>query len=338
MKTILVTGGAGFIGSNFVYYMLEKHGDIRIINLDKLTYAGNVENLDGLKDNKAHEFIQGDICDNELIDRLVSRSDIIVNFAAETHVDRSILSAGDFIQTDVYGTFCLLEAARKHGIDRFIQISTDEVYGDAEDTPSLETDALMPRSPYAASKAGADRLAFSYWTTYDLPVIITRCSNNFGPFQYPEKLIPLFVTNAIDSNELPVYGSGKNTRDWIFVDDHCEAIDTVINSDEKFNGHVFNIGTGDEFSILQITDCILEYLGKPESLIKYVKDRLGHVKRHAVNTDKIRRLLDWKPKHEFKHAMEQTIQWYVDNEDWWRKIKEKQAEYRRFMEEYYKER
>ncbi len=338
MKTILVTGGAGFIGSNFVYYMLDKYDDIQIINLDKLTYAGNVENLDGLKDNPAHEFIQGDICDMDIVKRLVPRADIIVNFAAETHVDRSILFAGDFIQTDIYGTFCLLEAAREHGIDKFVQISTDEVYGDAGDLPSRETDALMPRSPYAASKAGADRLAFSYWTTFDLPVIITRCSNNFGPFRYPEKLIPLFVTNAIDNNKLPVYGSGKNTRDWIFVDDHCEAIDRVIQAGDKYNGEVFNIGTGDEFSILEITDCILQHLNKPDALIKFVQDRLGHVKRHAVNTEKIQRELDWKPTLDFKHAMERTVQWYVDNEPWWRKIKEKQADYKQFIDEYYKER
>jgi len=338
IKTLLVTGGAGFIGTNFVYYMLEKYQGMTVINLDKLTYAGNRENLEALKDNPAHEFVQGDICDRDLVKRLVQRADAIVNFAAETHVDRSILDAGDFIKTDVEGTFSLLQAALEYEIKRFIQISTDEVYGDAGDEPSLETDPLMPRSPYAASKAGADRLAFSYWTTYNLPVIITRCSNNLGPFQYPEKLIPLFVTNAIEDKSLPVYGSGKNTRDWIFVTDHCRAVDMLLHADDKYNGEVFNIGSGDEFSVLDITSNILEYLDKPDSLKNYVEDRLGHVRRHAVNTKKIRSTLGWKPETDFKAAIGQTIQWYLDNEGWWRRIKEKQKEYREFMDRYYRAR
>ncbi|HOX27924.1 MAG TPA: GDP-mannose 4,6-dehydratase, partial [bacterium] len=236
------------------------------------------------------------------------------------------------------GTFCLLEAAREAGIRRFVQISTDEVYGDAGDNPSSETDPLMPRSPYAASKTGADRLAFSYFTTYDLPVIITRCTNNLGPFQYPEKLIPLFVTNAIDDKQLPVYGSGKNTRDWIFVEDHCDAIDTVLHADDKHNGEVFNIGANKEFSVLEITSFILDYLKKPQSLIKHVEDRLGHVKRHAVTTGKIKDALGWKSKTSFDDAMGRTVQWYLDNESWWRRIKEKQEDYQKFMKEYYKNR
>jgi dTDP-glucose 4,6-dehydratase len=335
MKKILVTGGAGFIGSNFVHYAIGKSNDVKIINLDKLTYAGNLENLDALKGNPRHKFVQGDICDRALVGELMKGCDSVVHFAAETHVDRSILSAGEFIQTDVFGTFCLLEAARDAGISRFVHISTDEVYGDAGDEPSSETDPLMPRSPYAASKAGADRVAFSYWTTYGVPVIITRCSNNFGPYQYPEKLIPLFVTNAIEDKPLPVYGSGRNTRDWIYVDDHCEAIDAALNADEKHNGEVFNVGASKELSVLEITDIILDYLKKPKSLIKHVDDRLGHVKRHAVRTEKINDALGWKAKSEFADSICRTVQWYADNEPWWRRIKEKQEDYKAFMEKYY---
>jgi dTDP-glucose 4,6-dehydratase len=337
MKTILVTGGAGFIGSNFVYYMLRKYPDLKIINLDKLTYAGNLENLDGLNGDARHEFVKGDVCDRHLVGELMKRCDAVVHFAAETHVDRSILSAGEFIQTDVFGTFTLLEAVRDCGgaIRRFVHISTDEVYGDAGDEPSKETDALMPRSPYAAAKSGADRLAFSYFTTHGLPVIITRCSNNFGPFQYPEKLIPLFVTNAIDDKPLPVYGSGKNTRDWIFVDDHCEAVDACLRAGGKHNGETFNVGASKEYSVLDITGFILDYLGKPDSLMKHVEDRLGHVKRHAVAPDKIKNALGWEAKTDFESAMKKTVQWYIDNESWWRRIKEKQEDYKKFMEKYY---
>ena len=337
MKTILVTGGAGFIGSNFVYYMLRKYNDVKIINLDKLTYAGNLENLDPLKNDTRHEFVKGDVCDRQLVGDLMKRCDAVVHFAAETHVDRSIMSAGEFIQTDVFGTFTLLEAVRDCGgrIKSFIHISTDEVYGDAGEEPSKETDALMPRSPYAAAKSGADRLAFSYFTTHNLPVIITRCSNNFGPFQYPEKLIPLFVTNAIDDKPLPVYGSGKNTRDWIYVDDHCEAVDTCLHAGDEHNGEAFNVGASKEYSVLDITDFILDYLGKPDSLKKPVEDRLGHVKRHAVNPDKIKNALGWESKTDFESAMKKTIQWYIDNEGWWRRIKEKQEDYKKFMEKYY---
>jgi dTDP-glucose 4,6-dehydratase len=335
MKTILVTGGAGFIGSNFVYFMLKKYSDLKIINLDKLTYAGNLENLDGLKGNARHEFVHGDVCDRELVHKLMPRCEAVVHFAAETHVDRSILSAGEFIQTDILGTFNLLEAAREAGVRRFVHISTDEVYGDAGEEPSKETDALMPRSPYAAAKSGADRLAFSYFTTFNLPVIITRCSNNFGPYQYPEKLIPLFVTNAIDDKPVPIYGTGLNTRDWIFVEDHCDAVDTCLHAGDEHNGEAFNVGANTEYSVLEITDFILDYLKKPKSLYKYVEDRLGHVKRHAVNPDKIRKALGWEPKAKFEEAMGRTVQWYVDNEQWWRRIKEKQEDYKKFMEKYY---
>ncbi|MEW5944881.1 MAG: dTDP-glucose 4,6-dehydratase [bacterium] len=335
MKTVLVTGGAGFIGSNFIRYMLKKH-DYSIINIDKLTYAGNLDNLNDIERDKRYEFIRGDICDRDVVDDVMRRVDSVVNFAAETHVDRSILDAGDFVKTDVYGVYRLLEAARVNDVERFVHISTDEVYGDAGDEPSREDSPLMPRSPYAASKAGGDRVAFSYWATYGVPVIITRCSNNMGPYQYPEKLIPLFVTNAIEGKSLPVYGTGRNTRDWIYVEDHCEAVDLTLHAPGECNGDVFNIGASAEKSVLQIAGLILEILGKGIELIEHVDDRLGHVKRHAVNTEKIRKTLDWKPKYDFREGIEKTVNWYVDNESWWRKIKDKQREYIDFMKKYYK--
>lgn len=334
MKTILVTGGAGFIGSNFVRYMLKKH-DYSLINLDKLTYAGNRDNLTDIESDKRYRFVQGDICERKEVDELMRQADAVVNFAAETHVDRSILDAGEFVRTDVYGTYCLLESARVHGVEKFIQISTDEVYGDCGGEASREDSPIMPRSPYAASKAGADRMAFSYWTTYESPVIITRCTNNLGPYQYPEKLIPLFVTNAIDDLPLPVYGSGKNTRDWIHVEDHCEAIDVILHSAGQ-EGEVFNVGATSEHGVLEIAGIILKTLGKPKELLKHVDDRLGHVKRHAVAVDKLFSRLGWKAKHDFNDALVSTIGWYRENEAWWRKIKEKQKEYKEFMEKYYK--
>ena len=334
MRTILVTGGAGFIGSNFIKYMLRKY-NYNIINLDKLTYAGNLDNLADIADDPRYEFAHGDICDRELVTRLMQRSDAVVHFAAETHVDRSILSAGEFVKTDVQGTFVLLEAARERGVKRFVHISTDEVYGDAGDEPSLEESPLMPRSPYAASKTGADRLAFAYWATHDVPVIITRCSNNMGSYQYPEKLIPLFVTNALEDKPLPVYGHGKNTRDWIHVEDHCEAVDVVLHASDH-NGEVFNVGANTEKSVLDIAHFILKTLNKPDSLLTTVADRLGHVKRHAVNAEKIKRMLGWEAKHSFEASLEKTVLWYVNNPEWWKKIKEKQEEYKKFMDSYYK--
>jgi dTDP-glucose 4,6-dehydratase len=259
-------------------------------------------------------------------------ADGVVHFAAETHVDRSIVEAGTFVQTDVYGTFVLLEAARERGISRFVHVSTDEVYGDCGDTPSLEDDALMPRSPYAASKAGADRLVFSYVCTYDVPAVILRCSNNFGPRQYPEKLIPLFVTNVLEGKELPVYGDGKNTRDWIYVEDHCRALDFALHADGVV-GEVFNVGTGEEFSILDIAGTILSILDGPRTLIRHVKDRLGHVRRHAVNASKIRAVLGWEPRESFQSAMERTVRWYVENPEWWQRIKS--GEFRAYYERMY---
>ena len=342
MRQILVTGGCGFIGSNFVRYMLREHPEYGIINLDKLTYAGNPENLRDVERQPNYRFEHGDIADRELVERLMPEVEAVAHFAAETHVDRSILDAGSFITTDVYGTFVLLEAARKHPIRRFVHISTDEVYGTAMSPegisrPSLETDALMPLSPYAASKAGADRLAFSYWATHKIPVIISRCSNNYGPYQYPEKLIPLFVTNALDNIPLPVYGDGKNTRDWIFVEDHCKAIATLLACEDG-DGEVFNIGAGQEFSVLQITDIILKTLGKPNSLIRFVADRPGHVPRHAVDSSKFARRFHWNPATDFAARLEKTVRWYAEHETWWRRIKEQDAGYRQYYQQQYKER
>ncbi|NIR47696.1 dTDP-glucose 4,6-dehydratase [candidate division KSB1 bacterium] len=318
MKTFLVTGGAGFIGSNYVRYMLNKHKDVRMVNLDKLTYAGNLDNLKDLKNNSRYKFIKGDICNEVLVNEIMPEVDVVVNFAAESHVDRSIGAPADFIKTDVFGTFVLLEAARRNNIERFIQISTDEVYGSIENGAFTETDPMMPSSPYSASKAGADRLAYSYFVTYDLPVQITRCSNNFGPYHYPEKLIPLFVTNAIEDKPLPIYGDGKNVRDWIYVEDHCEAID-FISSHGKL-GEVYNIGGDNEKTNLEITEYILKKLEKPKSLMTFVKDRLGHDRRYALDCSKLHKL-GWKPKFDFDEALDKTIKWYIENRWWWEKLK-----------------
>ena len=285
MKTYLVTGGAGFIGSNYIRYMLKKHKDVDIINLDKLTYAGNLDNLKNIEEDPRYKFIKGDICDEVLVNKIMTEIDVVVNFAAESHVDRSIGAPDDFIRTDVFGTFVLLEAARTNKIEKFIQISTDEVYGSIDNGSFTENDPLMPSSPYSASKTGADRLAFSYFVTYDLPVIVTRCSNNFGPFHYPEKLIPLFVTNAMENKSLPIYGDGKNVRDWIYVEDHCDGVDFVCQNGKL--GEVYNIGGGNEKTNLEITDRILKKLEKPQSLMTYVKDRLGHDRRYSVDCSKI---------------------------------------------------
>jgi len=329
-QRVLVTGGMGFIGSNFVRYMLSHHPDTEIINLDKLTYAGNPSNLKDLEGR--FRFVRGDVADPAVVDPLVKEVDAVVHFAAETHVDRSIAYAGEFVETDVYGTFVLLEAARKHGIERFVHISTDEVYGEAVGRPSLETDALMPKSPYAASKAGADRLAFSYYATYDVPVVISRCANNYGPYQYPEKLIPLFVTNALEGKKLPVYGHGRNTRDWIHVDDHCSAIDLLLQDDGN-EGEVFNVSAAQEKSVLEITEVILDVLGMDRSLIEHVADRPGHVARHAVDSTKLRQAYGWEPRYDFEESMRRTVQWYADHPEWWQPIKS--GEFRRYYEEQY---
>ncbi|HEV7126922.1 MAG TPA: dTDP-glucose 4,6-dehydratase [Ktedonobacterales bacterium] len=321
-KTVLVTGGAGFIGSNFVQRVLTAHPDWRVVVLDKLTYAGNRESLAPVAGDPRLRFIQGDICDRAAVLAAMSGCDWVVNFAAETHVDRSIVDPSAFVRTDVEGTYTLLEAAREVGIERFVQISTDEVYGNAEapdgsSRPSLETDALKPLSPYAASKAGADRLAYSYWATYGLPVVVTRCSNNYGPYQYPEKQLPLFIVNALHDRQLPVYGNGANTRDWIHASDHCAALEAILTAPaEKVLGEVFNVGAAEERSILENARLILDVLGKPHDLIRFVPDRLGHVRRHAVDSTKLRDTLGWEARVRCAEGLPATVAWYQANRQW----------------------
>src|SRR5881396_1555400 len=319
MTRLVVTGGMGFIGSCFVRRRLATGKD-EVVVVDKLTYAGNPNNLKDYKDDRNLTFVQGDVCDRKLMDRITKSAEALVHFAAETHVDRSILEAGDFVRTDVIGTWSVLEACRKNDVQRVHHISTDEVYGEAADRPSTELDPLMPKSPYAASKAGADRLAFSYFTTYGLPVVISRCTNNYGPYQHPEKLIPLFVTNALEDTPLPVYGTGKNTRDWIHVDDHCAALDRLLEAN-GVEGEVFNIGASEEHSVNEIAAAILKTVGKPKSLMKTVADRPGHVRRHAVDTTKIRAKLHWKPSRSFADGLKETVHWYREHEAWWKAIK-----------------
>ena len=318
MKRLLVTGGAGFIGSNFVRYVLDRHPDYEVTVLDKLTYAGNLANLADVQDNSRYRFVQGDIGDRSLVSHLVAEVDAILNFAAETHVDRSILDAGSFVQTDVYGTWVLLEAARAHGVERFLQVSTDEVYGDVPVGSSLEEDHLRPRSPYSASKAGGEMMAMAYFTTYGLPVLVTRGSNNYGPYQYPEKLIPVLITNAMDNQELPIYGDGQQVRDWLYVLDHCTAIDLILQEGQV--GEAYNVGGGNERANLEIAKRVLEILGKPASLLRFVKDRPGHDRRYSLSCSKLRRL-GWKPSRNFEEGLEETVRWYVENERWWRPLK-----------------
>jgi dTDP-glucose 4,6-dehydratase len=333
---VLVTGGAGFIGSNFVRYVLAAHEDWRVTTLDKLTYAGRRENLHDVMDSPRHVFVHGDIADAPVSGPLVEQSDIVVHFAAETHVDRSIMAAGDFIRTDVEGTWVLLEAARRAAhLRRFIQISTDEVYGSVAVGASRETDELKPRNPYAASKAGADRLAYSYWATYGLPVIVTRASNNYGPYQFPEKVIPLFVTNAIGDIPVPLYGDGKNVRDWLHVDDHCRAIDLLI--ERGVNGEVYNIGGGNEVMNVDLTHRILASLGKPMSLIKPVVDRPGHDRRYCLDTTKLQSL-GWTTREPFEEGLQRTIDWYRGNQWWWRPIKEQDPAFKAYYERQYQQR
>jgi len=329
---ILVTGGCGFIGSNFIRYTLQQYPDAEIINLDKLTYAGNPENLADVADDPRYRFVQGDICDEKVVQPIFAGGvDYVFNFAAETHVDRSIGDPGGFILTDTYGVYVLLEAAREHGCKRFIQVSTDEVYGSIETGEFKETDPLMPRNPYSASKAGGDRLAYSYSCTYQLPILITRASNNLGANQYPEKVIPLFVTNAIDDLPLPLYGDGQNVRDWLYVEDHCTGLWAA--AEKGIVGEVYNIGGGNETPNIVLTKSILEILGKPDSLIQPVTDRLGHDRRYALNCDKLR-ALGWQPRYDFRAGLEKTVQWYVNNDAWWRKIKS--GEFRKYYEAHYK--
>lgn len=319
---ILVTGGAGFIGSNFVSKLFARYPEYEVVVLDKLTYAGNLNNLSSVLSRKNCTFIQGDIADSAVVEQAMQGCQAVVNFAAETHVDRSILSCDDFIKTNVEGTHVLLEAARKNRIQRFIQISTDEVYGNAlspegVSRPSLETDPSRPMSPYAATKAAADCLAYAYWTTYRLPVVITRCGNNYGPHQYPEKQLPLFILNALENRPLPIYGTGANVRDWIHVYDHAAAILTLLHEDgTRVHGEIFNIGASEERSILQNAHIVLQLLEKPQSLIHFVDDRQGHVFRHAVNASKIQRICNWQAQISFTEGIKQTVTWYLNNPEW----------------------
>ena len=333
MTHVLVTGGAGFIGSNFVRYALGTHADWHVTTLDKLTYAGRRENLHDVMDHPRHSFVHGDILDAAVSGPLVERAGLVVHFAAETHVDRSIRAAADFIRTDVEGTFVLLEAARRAtGLRRFVQISTDEVYGSVPAGASRETDELKPRNPYAASKAGADRLAYSYWATHGVPVVVTRASNNYGPYQFPEKVIPLFVTNAVDDIPVPLYGDGRNVRDWIHVDDHCRALDVVIS--HGTDGEVYNIGGGNEVANIDLTHSILALAGKSSSLIRPVPDRPGHDRRYCLDTNKVQ-ALGWTPQVSFEAGLRNTVEWYQRNEWWWRPVKEADPRFRSYYETQY---
>lgn len=332
MTKVLVTGGAGFIGSNFIKYMLEKHPDYEIINLDALTYCGNLENLEDIEENPNYSFVKGNICDDELVDEVVSEVDYIVHFAAESHVDRSIEDPQIFIKSNIIGTQVLLDAAKKHKIKKFLQVSTDEVYGSlGSEGYFTEKTPLQANSPYSASKAGADLMVRAYGETFDLPINITRCSNNYGPYQFPEKLIPLMISNALEDMELPIYGDGKNIRDWLHVYDHCSAIDLVLHKGKL--GEVYNIGGHNEKENIEIVKLILKELDKPESLIKFVKDRLGHDRRYAIDSTKISKELGWKPKYTFETGIVETIRWYLDNQDWMEKVKS--GEYQEYYEKMY---
>ena len=315
---LLITGGSGFIGSNFIRHMLEKYPNYKIFNLDKLTYAGNPDNLKDIENNPKYSFVRGDICDPAVVDKVMQNVNHVVHFAAESHVDRSIEDGSVFVRTNVLGTYTLLESAMKHGIMKFIHVSTDEVYGSIKEGSFKETDMLTPSSPYSSSKACSDLIAQSYYITYKLPVIITRCTNNFGSYQYPEKLIPLFITNLLENRNVPVYGTGKNVRDWIYILDHCRAIDFVLHNGSI--GEIYNIGGGVEKTNLEITWKILAMLRKDESMVEYVKDRLGHDLRYSLDFSKLREL-GWRPEYNFDEALAETIKWYVENRWWWEKLK-----------------
>lgn len=334
MKNLLVTGGAGFIGSNFINHILSKRDDLFIVNIDKLTYAGNLENLKESEGNSNYKFVKGDITNNELVDFLFKKYkfNYVVNFAAESHVDRSISGSEIFYRTNVIGTNVLLEAARRHPVDRFLQISTDEVYGSlGAEGLFTEFTPLSPNSPYSSSKAASDMAALAFYHTYGLPVLITRCSNNYGPLQFPEKLIPLMIINALNDKKLPVYGDGLNVRDWIYVIDHNKAVELVLEKGKV--GEVYNIGASREMKNIDIIKLILDKLNKPESLIEYVKDRPGHDRRYAIDSSKIQNELGWKPSFEFEQAIDLTISWYLENKKWWQRIIS--GEYQNYYEKQY---
>ncbi len=333
MSKILVTGGAGFIGSNFIKYWLDKYPDNKIINLDALTYAGNLENLKDVENNKNYEFIKGDVCDKNLINDLVKNVDLIVHFAAESHVDRSIINSSDFIKTNIEGTRVLLDAAKNNGNIRFHHISTDEVFGSLKltDAPFSEKTSYDPQSPYSASKAAADHLVRAYFHTHKLPITISNCSNNYGPYQFPEKLIPLFITNLIEGKKVPLYGDGKNIRDWIFVDDHNSGVDLIIQKGKI--GETYCLGGGNELINLEIAEKILAEMNFSEELIEYVKDRKGHDLRYAIDYSKIKNEFGWEPRVNFNEGLKITINWYKNNSDWWKKIKS--GEYKDYYKKQY---
>ena len=333
MKTLMITGGAGFIGSNYCHYMLRNHPEYRVVVYDKLTYAGNLDNLTDLDGDPRYTFVHGDICDAAQVRETIRQHHVeaIVNFAAETHVDRSLSDPGSFVLTDVYGTHVLIEATRELGLERYHQVSTDEVYGQVLQGSSVETDPIQTRSPYAASKAGGDLLVLACFASFGLPVTITRGSNNIGPYQYPEKVVPVFITNALDNLPLPIYGDGLQMRDYQYVEDHCEGIDTVLHRGKL--GEVYNLGTGVETRNIDMARMILELLGKPLGLLQYITDRPGHDRRYALNVDKVR-ALGWSSSHTFAQAIEKTVRWFVDQEVWWRKIKSGEL-YRQYYQKHY---
>ena len=327
---ILVTGGAGFIGSNYCRFVLREHPEDEVVNFDKLTYAGNLENLREVEGDGRYSFVRGDICEEKVVEGVMGEVDAVVNFAAETHVDRSIQHAGAFVDTDIKGLYVLLEAARKHGIGRFVHVSTDEVYGSIESGSFKEEDALSPSSPYSASKAGGELMAKAYERTFGYQILITRGANTYGPYQYPEKVVPLFATNALDDIELPLYGDGMNVRDWLYVDDHCAGIDVMLR--EGMLGEAYNVGADQERTNLELTREILKLTGKGEELIKYVKDRPGHDRRYSIDSSKLR-ALGWQPEVGFEEGMARTVGWYRENEAWWRRLKD--GSYREYYREMY---
>jgi len=330
---IVVTGGAGFIGSNFVNYMVDKYPDYMIVNVDALTYAGNLENLKQSEGKPNYQFVKADITDAEAMDELISDGvNAVINFAAESHVDRSITNPGIFVQTNIQGTQVLLDAAKKYNVQKYLQVSTDEVYGSlGEEGYFTEQTPLAPNSPYSASKAGADLLVLAYHETFGLPVNITRCSNNYGPFHFPEKLIPLMIINALNDKSLPVYGDGKNVRDWLHVTDHCSAIDLVLH--KGANGEVYNVGGHNEKTNVEVVKEILKQLGKSESLIQYVEDRLGHDRRYAIDPTKLQQELGWQPQYTFETGLKETVQWYLENQEWWQNIIS--GDYQHYYEQQY---